>query len=57
VLALLPVLRETLAKPNLDVNSGVLLKRYLELPAKLQKDPGLLERAMLYLRVTGEVHI
>ena len=31
--------------------------RYRELPAKLQKDPGLLERAMLYLRVTGEVHI
>ena len=31
--------------------------RYRELPAKLQKDPGLLERAMLYLRVTGEVHL
>jgi len=31
--------------------------RYRELPAKLQRDPGLLERAMLYLRVTGEVHI
>jgi len=57
VSALLPVLRETLAQPNLDVNSEILLKRYLELPAKLRKDPGLLERAMLYLRVTGEVHI
>jgi hypothetical protein len=31
------------------------LQRYVHLPAKLQRDSGLLGRAMMYLRLTGEV--
>jgi len=57
VLALLPVLREAVEYQRVDEGGAELLRRYRELPAKLQKDPGLLERAMLYLRVTGEVYI
>jgi hypothetical protein len=57
VLSLLPLLREAVA--NADHLSSdecaTRLQRYVHLPAKLQRDSGLLGRAMMYLRLTGEV--
>jgi hypothetical protein len=53
--SLLPVLREVLQRRRLGDPGATLLRRYVELPAKLREDSGLLDRALLYLRVTGEV--
>jgi hypothetical protein len=51
----MPALCEALASQSLDVEFGALVQQYGTLAPKLRKDPGLLERAMAYLRVTGEV--
>eukprot|EP01048_Picozoa_sp_COSAG05_P007993 COSAG05_NODE_588_length_8503_cov_54.867563_2_plen_1332_part_00 len=57
VASLLPALQEALDRPSsINANEfGTLIQQYTKLAPKLQQDSQLLERAMIFLRLTGEV--